>query len=60
MLNWRSVKDDPPKGGQRCLTKMKHGLITGYWDPESKTFTGYYWRDMEWWATHWVPAEEVE
>jgi hypothetical protein len=34
--------------GERYLTKMKHGWIEGYWNPEDKTCHGYYWHDMEW------------
>ena len=39
---------------------MKHGLISGDYDQDDNTFNGYYWRDMSWWATHWIPIEEVD
>lgn len=34
--------------GNRYITYMKHGWISGYWDAETETCSGYYWRDMEW------------
>lgn len=34
--------------GEEYLTEMKHGWISGYWDPKTETCNGYYWRDMEW------------
>lgn len=34
--------------GEEYLTEMKHGWISGQWDPEDKVCRGYYWRDMEW------------
>lgn len=35
--------------GERYITRMKHGWIEGYWDAESQSCQGYYWRDIEWW-----------
>jgi hypothetical protein len=58
-IEWRSVSSQEPEEGQRCLTICKHGIIEGDWMSDDKLFTGYYWRDMEWWATAWVPIEEV-
>ena len=34
--------------GEEYLTEMKHGWISGQWDPEDKVCRGYYWRAMEW------------
>lgn len=34
--------------GEEYLTEMKHGWISGQWDPERQTCGGYYWHDMEW------------
>ena len=34
--------------GEEYLTEMKHGWISGQWDPEDKVCREYYWRDMEW------------
>lgn len=59
-LNWRNMNNEKPEDGQNCLTKMKHGLIQGYYDAADNDFSGYYWRDMYWWAEAWVPIEEVE
>lgn len=59
-MKWRKFEDEKPEDGQECLTKMKHGLISGSYDAEEQAFTGYYWREMEWWATHWVPIEEAD
>jgi hypothetical protein len=49
-----------PYDGQLCLTKMKHGLISGRYCADGAWFGDYYWRDMEWGASHWVPLEEVD
>jgi hypothetical protein len=37
--------------GDKYITKMKHGYIEGYWDSATRTCSGYYWRDMEWYPT---------
>lgn len=36
--------------GERYLTNMKHGWIEGFYDG-NETCHGYYWRDMEWYAS---------
>lgn len=59
-LNWRQLELEKPASGQRCLTKMKHGIIEGTFDAEDNDFSAYYWRDMTWYASQWVPIEEVE
>jgi hypothetical protein len=59
-LRWRNMSDEQPADGQRCLTMMKHGLISGCYSTADNNFGGYYWRDMEWYATAWVPIEEAE
>jgi hypothetical protein len=58
-IAWRNIKEEKPADGQDCITEMKHGIIQGTYSSEDDTFSGYYWRDMEWYATHWVPVEEV-
>ena len=55
---WRKVDDEPPPPHERVLTLMKHGMISGCYDPESGTFGSYYWRHMEWFATYWMPLPE--
>ena len=35
--------------GVEYLSLMKHGWISGQWDADDKTLSGYYWQDMEWW-----------
>jgi hypothetical protein len=55
MMMWRAVKNDPPPPYEYVLTRMKHGLISGQYDPDEGVFNGYYWRDMEWFADHWMP-----
>lgn len=57
-IRWYSVEDHPPKDGQRVLTMMKHGMIEGTYNAEDKTFHGYYWHNMEWWASHWTVLED--
>ena len=60
MINWHNINEEKPVDGQRCLTKMKHGIISRDYDKETNSFGGYYWRGMEWYATHWVDIEEIE
>jgi hypothetical protein len=59
-LNWRDITLEQPADGQKCLTLMKHGMISGEYDAQSNGFGGYYWRDMEWYAQLWVPYEEAQ
>jgi len=59
-INWRKVDENPPADGQLCLTKMKHGYISGYYDAREGEFTGYYWRDMSWYADLWAPVSDIE
>jgi hypothetical protein len=59
-LQWRNFNEIKPEDGQRCLTKMKHGMIEGAYDAEDGTFRAYYWHDMCWYASDWIPSEEVE
>lgn len=54
-MNWISMKDRKPEPHVEVLTLMKHGAISGQYDPEDDVFRGYYWRDMEWYASHWMP-----
>lgn len=39
------------------LMLMKHGAIQGRWDGD--VGSGYYWSDMEWYPTHWMPLPEA-
>lgn len=48
---WKTM-DSAPKD-EPILMLMKHGAIQGYWDGEIGS--GYYWHDMEWYPTHWMP-----
>ena len=59
---WISMKDRTPELGQRCLTKMKHGIIEGEFICEDNElgFRGYYWRDLAWYASHWKPLTPPE
>ncbi len=57
-INWRKTKEDEPQDMQECLTKMKNGLIQGFYQAENGTFGGYFYGEMEWDATEWVPIEE--
>ena len=59
-MKWRLFADEKPEDGQRCLTEMKHGFISGRYQKEDGTFFGYYWCDMEWYASRWIPIEEFE
>lgn len=58
-LNWIKMRDRKPKNGQVCLTKMKHGIIQGFYDKRYDNFGDYYGQDMEWHAHEWVPIEDV-
>lgn len=51
-FEWRPI-ESAPKDGPRILMLCKHGAIEGCYDGE--VGYGYYWRDMRWWATHWMP-----
>jgi len=57
--NWRDITLEQPADGQKCLTWMKHGMLSGEYDAQSTSFGGYYWRDMEWYAQLWIPYEEA-
>jgi len=60
MIKWRDFKTERPKDEQAILTKMKHGIISGWWNNDAGVCMGYYWSDLEWNAYYWVPIEEVE
>ena len=51
MSGWKTMETAPKY--ESILMLMKHGIIQGQWDGE--TGYGYYWRDMEWYPTHWMP-----
>jgi hypothetical protein len=59
-LPWIEMKDRKPEDGEWCLTDMKHGFISGCYSEHDDTFSGYYWRDMEWTASRWVPVESIK
>ena len=54
-LRWRKTCDEKPDPEIEVLTKMKHGMISGFYDPEEDRFTGYYFSDISWYASEWVP-----
>ncbi len=56
---WILMSDKKPEDEQNCLTKMKHGIIEGYYNAEENIFHGYYWTTLEWHATEWLPIEQV-
>lgn len=58
-LNWIDITTAVPPDGQQCLTKMKHGIISGFYSAVEKKFFNYYY-NLEWVATHWTPIEEAE
>lgn len=45
--------------GEKYLTKMKHGWISGYYDGDCQCH-GYYWHDMEWYAEELYKIETDE
>lgn len=51
---WQPIETAPKH--TPILTLCKHGAIEGEWDGE--TACGYYWRQMEWWPTKWMPLPE--
>ena len=59
-MEWIRFDMKKPADGQECLTRMKHGVISGYYDAAEDWFHGYYYRDIQWFATYWVPIEDVE
>lgn len=59
MVKWRNINEEQPDNDEDCLTVMKHGVISGTYDAVNKSFRGYYWHDMEWSSTRWVPVSEV-
>jgi len=58
-MNWRIFREVKPEDGQDCITTMKHGVISGCYNANEKTFSGYYWGDLEWSAYKWIPTEEA-
>lgn len=64
-LNWRKINEQKPEHDQECLCKMKHGIISGYYDAEDSVFHGCYridnqWANINWHAYEWVPIEEAQ
>ena len=59
-IKWRNIGTEKPAPFQRCLTKMKHGIIEGTWLEDEECFEGYYFRDITWMSAWWVPIEEIE
>lgn len=56
-FKWQSMETAPLH--EPILMLCKHGAIEGVWDGESGS--GYYWREIEWYAQGWMPlpAEPV-
>lgn len=50
-VGWQPIETAPKH--EEILTLMKHGVLQGEWDGD--VVRGYYWREMEWYATHWMP-----
>lgn len=48
---WQPIETAPKH--EEILTLMRHGVLQGVWDGD--VVRGYYSRDMEWYATHWMP-----
>lgn len=57
MIRWRDIEIEEPKDYQECLTITKHGIIQGIYNEIEGIFSG--WKDMEWYATYWIPIEEI-
>jgi len=57
---WIKVSDQQPPEDIEVLTWMKHGCISGYYDPSNgpSAFRGYYFTDIGWYASHWMPMPE--
>lgn len=51
---WQTMDTAPLH--EPILMLMKHGAIQGRWDGD--VGSGYYWSDMEWFPTHWMPLPE--
>lgn len=51
MSEWQPIETAPKY--EEILTLMKHGVLQGEWDGD--VVRGYYSREMEWYATHWMP-----
>jgi|DEB0MinimDraft_6_1074348.scaffolds.fasta_scaffold359557_1 hypothetical protein len=54
-LIWRKISEEKPDPDTEVLTRMKHGMISGFYEPEEDQFTGYYFQDISWYAAEWVP-----
>ena len=50
---------DAVTGGE-YLSLMKHGWISGQWDNDDKTLSGYYWQSMEWWPHRLFQLPKIE
>ena len=46
--------------GVEYLSLMKHGWMSGQWDADDETLSGYYWQDMEWWPHRLFQLPKVE
>lgn len=53
-MSWKPIETAPLH--EPILMLMKYGAIQGRWDGE--VGSGYYWQDMEWYPTHWMPLPE--
>lgn len=58
-INWRSINYEQPDEDLECLTQMKHGFISGYYNKNENEWRGYYWHDLQWYADKWVPVSEL-
>lgn len=60
MIRWRNIDEERPADGQDCLTMAKGGVVQGAYDATENNFGAYlFGMTLEWYATQWVPADEV-
>ena len=60
-VRWRKLSEEKPAPDVECLTQMKHGYLSGYYQPDGEgDFTGYYFGDIVWNAKLWVPVSELD
>jgi hypothetical protein len=59
-INWRNIENEEPEHDQKCLVKMKHGIMDGYYDSKNKTFSTYKFTDIDYYGHYWIPITEIE
>lgn len=53
--DWQPMETAPLH--ESLLMQMKHGIIEGSYDGD--VGFGYYWSDMEWYPTAWMPLPDA-